>query len=77
MGASANSSSEGLLKRGLRPGCRHVAAAGLQRQLWVGWNEVSEQPGGVEGRGRWGLPDAFLNIKYLAYSGLPFRGLMG
>lgn len=54
-----------------------MAAAGLQRQLWVGWNEVSEQPGGVEGRGRWGLPDAFLNIKYLAYSGLPFRGLMG
>lgn len=54
-----------------------MAAAGLQRQLWVGWNEGSEQPGDVEGRGRWGLPDAFLNIKYLAYSGLPFRGSYG
>lgn len=48
LGASANSSSEGLLKRGLRPGCCHVAAAGLRRQLWVGWNEGWVQPGAGE-----------------------------
>lgn len=45
LGASANSSSEGLLKRGLRPGCCHVVATGLRRQLWVGWNEGWVQPG--------------------------------
>lgn len=50
-----------------------MAAAGLRRQLWVGWNEVgcSLRGCGCGGDGGWGLPDAFVPIKYLAYSRLP------
>lgn len=46
MGASANSSSERLLKRGVG---QHVVMWRLQRQLWVGWNEGWVQPVGGGG----------------------------
>ena len=44
---------------------------------WPGMRWGAFQGGvGVEGRGRWGLPDASVPIKSLAHSRLPLEGLM-
>lgn len=76
-GASANSASEGLLKRGLKPGCRHAAA--VWGQLWAGGNEGWVRPGresGCGGERQAGLARSILSNRDLAYSGLPLQAQM-